>query len=265
MLTSFRFTAVVGWTTLIVGGLLLGGCHLSRAKPEPVPPLVNGFLLDAARLTELRRVAVLPVETDAHQSDVAKTFHNALVTELRSLGCFEVVAVKGEVCQSRQTVAPATYHEKLLVEVGHDYRADAVLFVSVNDYFAFYPPRMAVTVHMVDTREAITLASVDGVWDASQANVAEVAHAYFCQRAEKITIPRGDLSLRSPRMYQQFVAHQVVLALAAEPASPQTPEEALDEVPGEVQGSVSEAEPVEAEALPLPSPEDSPTVTAPRY
>lgn len=255
--------------------LILFGCHLSRPRPEPVPPTVNGFVLDAAHRSHLRRVAVLPVESDAHQSEVAHAFQNALVTELRSLGCFEVVAVKGEVCQSLQTVRPATYHEQLLVELGHDYRADAALFVSVNDYHAFYPPRLAVTVHMVDTREAITLASVDGVWDASQENVAEVANAYFLQRAEKMTIPRGDLALRSPRMYQQFVAHQVVLALSGEPEpepqplettevreTPIAPAESVDPS-GDVDTTVEDSLPL-APPVPLPPPEEVPAVTAPR-
>lgn len=247
---------------LLAIGVLVVGCHLSRPKPDPIPPNVNGYHLEGSQLRHLRRIAVLPVETDEYPQDVADTFRTALITELRSLGLFEVVAVEKQVCQRVRTIASAAYHERILVEVARKYRADAVLFVGVNDYQPYYPPRMAVSAHLVDAREAVTLASVDGVWDSSQATVAEVAHAYACRRAEKFTLPRADLPMRSPQMYQQFVAHQVVLAMEtaveqAEVTAPPIPDHDATPTPAS-----KEAEVLDAEALPVP--EDVPAIIAPR-
>ena len=56
-----------------------------------------------------------------------------------------------------------TFPGPLLVDLARQFQADAVMFLCLYEFQPYAPPRVGVTVHLVSTREAITIASVDGV------------------------------------------------------------------------------------------------------
>ena len=101
-----------------------------------------------------------------------------------------------------------------MVELAKQYQADAVVFSSLTDYHPYWPPRVGVKLHIVSTHEAVTLASIDGLWDAKNEPVALAAENFYCQLSPKSTLIRPDTILYAPSYFQKFVAHQIVGALA---------------------------------------------------
>jgi hypothetical protein len=108
-----------------------------------------------------------------------------------------------------------TFPEHLLVALHRQFQADAVLFVNINEYHPYSPPKLGATVHLVSTYEAITLASIDGIWDARDEALALEARAYCHQLSQINTLPRCDLILHAPDLFQRFVARKIVTVLSA--------------------------------------------------
>jgi len=113
-------------------------------------------------------------------------------------------------------VLQGTFPEHLLVHLANQYQADAVLFVNVNEYHPYAPPKLGVSVHLVSTHEAIVIASVDGIWDARDEALASEAQGYYHQLSHINTLPRCELILHSPDLFQRFVARRIVTALSAQ-------------------------------------------------
>jgi hypothetical protein len=90
-----------------------------------------------------------------------------------------------------------------------------VLFVSINEYHPYSPPKLAATVHLVSTAEAIAVASVDGIWDAGDDALATDARHYYHQLSHISSLPRCELILHHPDLFQRFVAHEIAEAISA--------------------------------------------------
>ena len=98
--------------------------------------------------------------------------------------------------------------EHLLVAARRKFHADAVLVGTLRHYRPYWPPRIGVTLHMIETTQAVTVASVDGLWNADDKTVAKQARGYFETLSPKTTLPQSEIVLHAPRHFSNFVAYQ---------------------------------------------------------
>jgi hypothetical protein len=166
----------------------------------------------------VRRVVLLPLFNETPHRDAEELIRQALAEQLRSAGPFEVVTpdqlqLRGfpPLCRSLADV-----DERLLLEARERFQADAVLIGSLRHYHPYWPPRIGVTLHLVETTEAMTVASVDGMWDAANESVAKQARGHLANLTPKRTIPESELILHSPRYFSRFVSYQVTKALGGD-------------------------------------------------
>lgn len=181
------------------------------------PPTFSRYRAPDFDFYGIRRVVVLPAENQTRYPDAAEQFRANLANELRSAGLFEVVElpVYNRICPSTAGLQ-GTFPEQLLVDLAKQFQAEAVLFVNVNEYHPYSPPKLGATVHLVSTHEAIALASVDGMWDARDGALAAEAQGYYHQLSQNGSLPRRELVLHSPDLFQRFVARKIVAALSAQ-------------------------------------------------
>lgn len=197
------------------------GCH---HPPPPEPPPVSFFRAPETVSPWVRRVLVLPIECEGNPAAAAR-FRVALAAELQAAGLFEVVAPPVDACLPAPCHPPSSgrFDESFLAEMARLWQVDAVMYARLTDYHAYWPPRIGVTLHLVEVREATCLASVDGMWDARDA--ATGAHAAFEQTTQTASAVLCDpeLVLLSPRYYENYVACQVTAALAGKLPPPLPP------------------------------------------
>ncbi len=214
--------AKIPWVPSSVVSILSGvvimviGC---ATDPQPPPQPCYSYYLAPSFLTPtspaVRRVVLLPMENRTFYAYASIEFRDVLVAEMRSAGLFEVVSLPEETTQSwyRSVHSQGRFQEDALVELAKQHQADAVVFSSLTDYHPYWPPRVGVKLHIVSTHEAVTLASIDGLWDAKNEPVALDAQNFYCQLSPKSTLIRPDTILYAPSYFQKFVAHQIVGAL----------------------------------------------------
>jgi hypothetical protein len=168
-------------------------------------------------LAGVRRVVLLPTENETRYLKAGRRIREQLAAELKSTGLFQVIAPPVEAFGHCEThlVAHDGLPEDLLVDMARRFNADGVLISAVTDYHPYSPPRVGVTVHLINTRDARTLVTVDGMWDARDAAVA----AYAQQVSRTLTSASGaEISPRmvidTPAYFELLVARQVAASFA---------------------------------------------------
>jgi hypothetical protein len=189
------------------------GCHYP--PPPPVPPPVSYFRAPEATSPLVRRVLVLPIEYETKPA-AARRFRQALAAELQSAGLFEVVTPPEDACLPAPCHPPSSgrFDESFLAEMARVWQVDAVIYARLTAYDPYWPPRIGVTLHLVEVREATCLASVDGMWDARDAGTGAHAAAQQTTQTAFASLGDPDLVLLAPSYYEVYVACQVAGALA---------------------------------------------------
>src|SRR5438132_1207373 len=85
------------------------------------------------------------------------------------------------------------------------------------------PPCLGLTMQLISPTSAVVVASVDGLWDGRDKQLARRARVYPRQTSHPLLQPgQGlDVALASPRLFQRFVCNEVAHALVeGEPPSP---------------------------------------------
>jgi hypothetical protein len=183
------------------------------------PPAYTCYRAPEFAQGAVRRVVLLPTENDTTYAEAAKRFRAGLAAELRATGVFEVVAPPEESlgdCPVR-TVAECALPPRLLLEMAMRFNADAVLLSCLTAYHPYSPPRIGATVHLVSTREAATLVSVDGLWDGRNAATAMAARDFVGRLALSDGGRDGDAVLQTPAYFEKLVAWQIAHAFANTP------------------------------------------------
>jgi len=188
----------------------------------------------------IRRVVLLPTEHEPTQAAAAERLRTALTSEIRATGLFEVIAPPIEEfgCWDNSNLAYGWVSAEVLGELSLRYSADGVIFSSLGDYHPYSPPRIAATVHLVGIREAATLVSVDGTWDARNESVSRTALQYSNVLAPSERMGRADIVLQTPVYYEKFVANQVAYAFATQ--WPQFEPEIISFAPAVADGHVTD-------------------------
>jgi hypothetical protein len=197
--------------------LTLTGCSLFNCPQAPLPDQYHAPGFDAARLS---RVLVLPLCNETQYTDAAEEVRLALAAELQNAARFEVVVAPPDALAvpSQRLHDYGRFDEAEVLELARRFQADAVLLGALTQYQPYIPPRIGVSLQLINPAEAAVAVSVNGLWDSREKALAEEAQAFhmkLMRPCDKTGF--GDVVLSSPQLYQRFVCHQIVQVLLGPP------------------------------------------------
>ena len=171
----------------------------------------------------VQRVALMPFANDtspmANQTAYPRVvfeMQTNLAAELQRAGRFDVVVVDTDDAglNSRDVFATGEFNELEVLRVARQHLVDAIIFVKVTQYQPYPPPRLGLSLLMVSPAEGMVIASVNGLWDARESNIAAHAQAYMKQTQNwPRSLFGAERVMESPDVYQRYVSQQVALAL----------------------------------------------------
>ena len=188
---------------------------MPQMPPIPFESSVHGF---AAPMSDeagvIRRVAVLPMIDHCKQADQAEMLRSAIAHQLRRKGTFEVLSPQklGLAPCISPDLAQSAFAETMLVEMANTLRVDGVIIVHATEIRPFEPIRVALTLHLVDARDAITVATVDGVWDSDDLATNAAAANYFTGKSVDWNLAT-EVNLVSPSRFYDFIGYDIAARL----------------------------------------------------
>ncbi|MCA9149455.1 MAG: hypothetical protein KDA92_09160 [Planctomycetales bacterium] len=203
---------------LLFAGVLLQlvGCHANKL-PIPVQPPYTVYRSPLLLTMAPRRVLLLPSCGEMDDEGYMEHWCRLFAVELRSVKLFEVVTPSLTdpcVVACVEASKRGTYSEATLAAVRLQYNVDAVMFVRMDDFFPYWPPRMAVTTNLVETYSGGVLSSIDGNWDGRDDRIQLLAKEFAQHMTVSQDFSDPDLVLNSPEYFGKFVAHQLAIATA---------------------------------------------------
>jgi hypothetical protein len=214
-------------TTIALFGLTAVGCNLLHPAKQPAfkgPPTFSQFHNDEFSWNDVARVVVLPIYNESQYTRAGNEVGKSLITELQSLGRFEVVAAPPD---SLARLASGihnngTFNEATMLDIARETKADIVLHGTITIYSPFPRPRIGLVLQAVSPSNAKVIASVDGVWDSTRFDVANRIREYYQMRPHQHAwivnhdineddSYSGQLALDSPQLFQRFVCAEAVL------------------------------------------------------
>jgi hypothetical protein len=204
---------------------LCGGCRsvpLGSRQAWDVPqgePFRPGNYADAGPLSaSIKRVAVLPLHTDAWRAADIAAIEAAFGGELTKLGRFECANLTRrelKVRFGRETfVSSAALPPDLLARLRSDFAVDAVLFLDLTHFSPYQPLAMGVRAKLVGIEDGSVLWSFDSIFDAAQPGVAVAARQYQLEHDRAAPPLDGAVGiLQSPARFARYVAHAVFATL----------------------------------------------------
>ncbi len=183
--------------------------HKPKEKQYFTPTNFSG---DTRLPVNLHRVILLPVSGGSIvPPETAATIEEIFVTELQKQLRFEVVRLTRADCQ-RRFGAPdfssvgALPHDFLAI-LGHDFAADAVLFVDVTSYRGFRPLILGVRAKLATVEQTRLIWSFDEIFAADDPAVGSSVRRYYGSADPSgIPIDAGHGGLQSPGKFAAYVA-----------------------------------------------------------
>jgi hypothetical protein len=183
-------------------------------QTEPAP--FQQFIAPNFDWSTVKRVVLMPLANQTEFSHVSVELQTNLAAELQRVGRFDVVVATQEDSggRARDIFSTGAFDELELLRIARAYDAQAILFGNVTQYHPYAPPRVGLSLIMINPGEGVAIASADGLWDARELTTARQAQAYL---QEKLSWRRGllgtDRPLESPDVYQRFVCQQIATSL----------------------------------------------------
>jgi hypothetical protein len=178
------------------------------------------------------RVLVLPFLNESPYTRAAEEVRAAFTAQLQREGRFEVVAAPPD---DHAVLAAAVHRggrfdEAAMLALARKTSADVVVHGIVTHYSPYPRPRMGLILQAIGPREAKVVASVDGVWDTTDAAVAERCRIYYRQSVHppppfvrnNYVVDYDDrlaaeIALESPALFQRWVCFEAIQALQGKP------------------------------------------------
>ncbi|MCS7270145.1 MAG: hypothetical protein NZ703_03585 [Gemmataceae bacterium] len=252
-----------GFCLWLLASPLLTGCNqqlfpnLPRPfrPPPPGPPNFSYYHLNGWDWQQVQRVVVLPFLNETQTTRVAEEVQQAMIAELQRLGRFEVIPAPpdDQAVLSACVRRGGRFDEAVLLHLARLSSADVIVHGIVSHYSLYPRPRLGLVLQAIAPQEGKVVASVDGLWDAMDATLAERCRAFYRQRPRPLppfirnhVIPHDytfadELALDSPTLFQRWVCWEASRALLGY------------RVPGVAYGSDRQPAPLEASVEPLPA------------
>jgi hypothetical protein len=199
----------------------------ARRNPPPQPPTFSQYHLPGFSWANVDRVLVLPFLNESQHTRAGEEVRAALTSQLQRLGRFEVVSAAADERDvfAAQVHRGGRFDELAMIALAKRTSADVVVHGIVTHYSPYPRPRLGVILQAVGPAEAKVVASVDGMWDTTDAALAERCRTYYRQRAKpKPAFVRNhaiatddafaeELALDSPALFQRWVCFEAGNAL----------------------------------------------------
>ncbi len=216
------------WILLLALGL--GGCAHAPPLSEPN---VSQYHSRSFAWRGVARMVILPMRNEVpHQPGAAEEVRRSLHAELQQLAMFEAVPAPPELtariaCCVRDG---GRFSEAEFVDLARCGGADVILVGTLTHYSPYQRPRIGLTLQAISPDLGKVVASVDGLWDATDHDVADRARAYYARvRTFKDHVCDTllgrwensygtDLVLESPHLFQRFVCSEAARLLVGLPA-----------------------------------------------
>lgn len=209
---------------------------VAQVKKEPpcvaVTPAFQQYFAMNIDWQSIRRVVLMPLANQTVYPVIMDDIAINLATELQRVGNYDLVVANhvDPGARAQDVFASGQFNELEVLRVAREYQADAVLFASVTQYHPYPPPRVGLSLLMISPSEGIPIATLNGMWDAREINVATQAQAYFKQNLSwKRSLLGSERVIDSPDVFQRFVCHQI--ATAFYPTSTATPQFGMPSMP----------------------------------
>ena len=223
-----------GFCLSVLCGSLLTGCrqlltNVSRPfrPPPPGPPSFSYYHLTGWTWESVQRVVVLPFLNETAFSRVDEEVQQNLMGELQRLGRFEVVSAPAD---DRATLSASVrrggrFDEAILLDIARCSSADVVVHGIVSQYALHPRPRLGLVLQAVAPELGKVVASVDGLWDTTDATLAERCRAFYRQRPRPVpafirnnfvvhdSVFTQELALDSPMLFQRWVCWEAAIIL----------------------------------------------------
>jgi hypothetical protein len=223
---------------LLVFVALAAGCGILPKgrfpKHRPQEPTFSQFHQDGWAWSGVNRILVLPILNESPHTRAGDEVRAALTSELQRQGRWEVVAAAPDdrAVLAAQIHRNGRFDEAAMLLLAQGTGADVIVHGIVTQYSpaGYGPPRLGLILQAVAPEEAKVVASVDGLWDTTDAYVAERCRIYYRQsvrprpaflRNTRIPIAEDSFvderALDSPALFQRWVCHEAVLTLQGLP------------------------------------------------
>ena len=109
-------------------------------------------------------------------------------------------------------VKSGRYDEQLLVRLHSQHQADGVIFSRLNRFNAYPPMSADVIAHLVDTRDAAVVASIDGSWNLGDAGDTRRYQAFIDSGqllGRGLEAEGRAVAELSPAMLAKFIASEI--------------------------------------------------------
>ena len=226
-----RRVAVLAFVTLATGCGILPKGRFPKLRPQE--PTFSQFHQDGWAWPSVGRILVLPVLNESPHTRAGDELRAALTSELQRQGRWEVISAAPDdrAVLAAQIHRNGRFDEAAMILLAQSTGADVIVHGTVTHYSPYPRPRMGLILQAVSPEEAKVIGSVDGLWDTTDAYVAERCRIYYRQsvhvrpavlRNNRISIAdddtfAGELALDSPALFQRWVCHEAVLALQGKP------------------------------------------------
>ncbi len=217
---------------VLVNSCAAVGCRLWERLPRPFqppvsPPTFSYYLHPEWSWASVRRVLVLPFLNETEYTRVAEEVRTALAGELQRQGLFEVVLAPTD-DSGRLSAAVhrgGRFDEAVLIDLALQSHADVIIHGIVTQYGLYPRPRIGLVLQAVAPQQAKVVAAVDGVWDTTDAGVAERCRTYYRQRPRPLPpfirnhviatddVFAGEIALDSPALFQRWVCWEATWIL----------------------------------------------------
>jgi len=172
-------------------------------------------------------VLVMPFLTESQHVSAGEEGRAAFASQLQRLGRFEVVSAAPDERDpfEAQIHRGGKFDELAMLALAKRTSADVIVHGIVTHYSPYPRPRLGLILQAVGPAEAKVVASVDGMWDTTDAALAERCRTYYRQRAKpKPAFVRNhsivsddafseELALDSPALFQRWVCFEAGNAL----------------------------------------------------
>lgn len=208
------------------------GCASIFKEPTPPPQNLVNYYDGRDPVGPLRRVVLLPLESESPDEDSLGLFEDALAAEMQRVGRFELVRPTAhEIADTEIRAARDTgvYRTKDLITLGRRFGADGIIFGAMPTFDP--PPRMflAVKLSLIDARQGFVIWSTDTAFDAQDQKVAKDMHNFHdtTLAGEESLVGYGIVG-QSPRLFAKYAARRVIETL--DPTADATSRPSVDEL-----------------------------------
>jgi hypothetical protein len=173
---------------------------------------------------------LVPLANETAFPQAPEQIRNALAAELQSIGQVEVVvpSCDGDACLSQIVHSCGAFDESAMLAAARAFHIDTVLVGTVTQFKPYAPQCVGLSLRLISPPAASIIASLDGLWDARDAQLAGIARGSSgpnCVAPCAALKPdlncaalKSDLNLISPQQFQRFVCRQAVQVLLTPPA-----------------------------------------------